>query len=52
MIEHGVEESGARGCREVELYGLVTSTTKFAQQRFNVVTCILVDRHKAISQEG
>ena len=37
MVECGVEESGATRSREVELYGLITSTTKFAQQRFNVV---------------
>ena len=41
-IEHGVEESGARGSREVALCRLITSTTKFSQQRSNVVACLLV----------
>ena len=42
MFEPGVEESGARRSREVELYGLITSTTKLAKQRFNGVACLLV----------
>ena len=42
MFEPGVEESGARRSREVELYGLITSTTKLAKQRFNDVACLLV----------
>ena len=52
IFEPGVDESGAKRSHEVELYGLITKTTKFAKKWFNDVTCTVVFEHKAISEEG